>query len=293
MELRALAAGFGVEAVGVDLLGAASPAADIDSLREAFDRSHLLLLRGEPLQGEVQTAFAARFGTLVPEGRLWNHVSNVRPDGIVPEGALLFHSDLAFTPSPVHAICLHALEVPSDGAPTRFADAVGAAKRLPSGLQQRLEGRSVLNVFDFLLPNDRPMRLAEVDARSPRCEHPVIGTHPRTGAPVVMASEMHTDHIVGLPPSESASLLADLFAVLYDDDNLYEHRWSVGDLVLWDNLALQHGRRDIPIDEPRTLQRVTLGPHSPRELVPNLGELVAGESCGAGTDVDDGSQAAS
>lgn len=43
-----------------------------------------------------------------------------------------------------------------------------------------------------------------------------------------MANEMQTDHIVGLPSSESETLLADLFAVLYDDANVYEHRWSAG-----------------------------------------------------------------
>jgi taurine dioxygenase len=249
-------------------------AADVARLRAEWDRHSLLLLRGGLLSGEEQVGFAARFGPLVPERHLWGYVSNVREDGIVREGALLFHSDFAFTPSPVLGISLHALEVPADGAPTRFADAVRAAASLPEDLRRRLQGREVLNVYDFYRPDDQPMRIDEVDPRSPRCAQAVIGHHPRTGAEVIFANELHTDHVIGVPPRESDALLSDLFDVLYDDDYVYEHRWEVGDLILWDNITLHHGRHDIGRDEPRTLQRVTLGAYTPGELVPGLAELL-------------------
>jgi taurine dioxygenase len=276
MRITDLPGSIGVAADGADLLGASSPAADIDALREALARRHLLLVRGEHvLPGTTQASFVARFGPLVPERNLWGYVSNVRDDGIVREGALLFHSDFAFTHAPVTAISLHALDVPDDGAPTLFANAVRAAELLPDDLRRRLMGRTVVNLYDFRLPDDEPMRIANADPRAPRCEHPVIGVHPASGAPVVMANEMHTDHIVGVPRAESDALLADLFAVLYDAGNIYEHRWRVGDLLLWDNVALHHGRRVIPTDQPRTLQRVTIGRYTPAELVPGLAELLA------------------
>jgi taurine dioxygenase len=241
VKLRELPGSIGVEVEGLDLFGEASGAADADTLRQAFDERHLVLRPGEVLPGVAQVAFVARFGTLVPERRLWAYVSNVRPDGVVREGALLFHSDFAFTPWPVHAISLHALELPAGGTSTHFADAARAATLLPADLRRRLDGRRVLNLYDFHRPDDRPMRVAEADPRSPRTEHPVIGTHQRTGDAVVMASELHTDHVIGLPAAESDALLRDLFAVLYDESNVYVHEWSIGDLVLWDNLALQHG----------------------------------------------------
>src|SRR5690606_11731467 len=115
---------------------------------------------------------------------------------------------------------------------TLFADAVRAARELPRDLRARLTGRRVLNVYDFHRPDDRPMRIADVDPRSPRFEHPVLAPHPVSGVDVVMANELHTDHIVGLPRAESDALLAELFAVLYADDNVLEHRWQVGDLIV-------------------------------------------------------------
>lgn len=259
--------------LGTEVRGPASTAGDVDELRAALDQRHLLIRRGRVLSSVEQVAFTARFGPLVPDQPLWSYVSNTRPDGIIREGGLLHHADLAFTRAPLDAICLHAIEVPSDGAPTSFANAVRAAANLPTGLRRRIEGRQALNVYDFRLPNDRPMRVGEIDPRSPRWAHPVLAEHPRTGVPVIMASELHTDSIVGLPRAESDALLADLFAVLYDDDNVYEHRWTVGDLVLWDNIALQHARRGVPSDEERTLRRTTVGAYTVRELVPDLHEL--------------------
>src|SRR5262249_53659990 len=106
-------------------------------------------------------------------------------------------------------------------------------------------------------------------------ERPFVGAHPRTHVPVLNANLMHTDRVVGLAPDESEALLDDVFAVLYGADNVYEHRWEVGDLVMWDNIALQHGRPEFPLDETRTLQRVALGDKTPEEMVPNLAELLA------------------
>lgn len=280
MRLDEFPGTIGVEILDVDLstgngVDRTWSAADMHRVRDALDDRHLLLVRGPVLSGEVQTAFVSRFGPLVPERSLWAYVSNSRSDGIIREGRLLFHSDFAFTSDPVRFLSLHALEVPSDGSPTIWADATAAVDRLPRDLRARLDGLQVCNCFDLLTDGDHRMRLADIDPRSPRTVWPVIAPHPRTGRPVVMANAMHTDSIAGLPETESEALLADLFAVLYDDSNLYEHRWSVGDLIVWDNIALQHARGDLGSDEPRTLQRVSVGEYTPSELIPGLGEMLA------------------
>ncbi len=283
MDIVTLPGSIGVEVEGVDLRGMADFAAGwttshIDQLRRALEERHLLVVRGGVLSGEEQVAFVARFGPLCVERGLWGYVSNVREGGIVPEGPLLFHSDFAFTPFPVRAISLHAIDLPAGGTSTLFADAVRAAACLPADLRSRLVGRRVLNLYDLRLPDDRPHRASDADAGSPRCAVPVLGRHPGSGHEVVCANELHSDHIVGLPEGESRALLDDLFGVLYDPAHVYEHRWRSGDLLLWDNVALHHGRRDVPRREARTLQRVTIGPYTPGELWPNLAEQLANPS---------------
>jgi taurine dioxygenase len=102
----------------------------------------------------------------------------------------------------------------------------------------------------------------------------MIAPHPRTGAPVVNANALQTDRVVGLSEDESEALLAELFSVLYSPDNVLVLDWEVGDLVIWDNLAIQHERPDFPVLEPRTMQRVCIHDKSLVDLVPNVGQLL-------------------
>jgi taurine dioxygenase len=102
-----------------------------------------------------------------------------------------------------------------------------------------------------------------------------VGRHPVTGEPLLQVNEMHTDRVIGLDPDSSESLLAEVYAYLYGPHNVYEHAWKVGDLIIWDNIAVHHGRPPLPERGERTLQRVTLGTKTAYELVPNLPELLA------------------
>lgn len=276
MRLHDFDGTVGTEVLDLDLNAEAAQlgSKDIDALRVRWDARHLLLVRGPRLTGEQQLAFVARFGRLIAERRPWSYVSNVRADAVVREGALLFHSDFGFTARPTEAISLHALEVPGDGSPTVFADACAAVDRLPQGVQQRLEALSVLNCFDFAQPQSEHWPESRISPGSPRYVHPVIGTHPRTGERVVLANQMHSDRLIDVSAAESEALLEALFNVLYDPSFFFVQRWSPGDLVLWDNIALHHGRAAPPADQPRTLQRVTLGDYTPSELVPNLEMLL-------------------
>lgn len=65
--------------------------------------------------------------------------------------------------------------------------------------------------------------------------HPVVRLHPETGERAVFVSPMFTSHVVGMPPSESDELLAELHAHCAEERFVYEHHWKVGETVLWDN----------------------------------------------------------
>jgi hypothetical protein len=51
--------------------------------------------------------------------------------------------------------------------------------------------------------------------------------------------------------------------VLYDPAFVFEHEWRQGDVVIWDNLALQHSREAFREgqDGTRDLRRVVVNPH--------------------------------
>jgi taurine dioxygenase len=79
---------------------------------------------------------------------------------------------------------------------------------------------------------------------------------------------MMTLEILGLARGDGDALLDTLFARLYDPANVYEHHWQTGDLVVWDNLVVQHGRRHVRETSPRTLRRVVFGEKTPWEQWP-------------------------
>lgn len=273
MELRPVSDALGIEVLGLDLTREVSHH-DRERLRRAYADHHLLRLHCPGLSDDDHLRFAALFGPLWDEMTsrgLCSYVSNVREDRIIDKGALLFHSDLAFTPIPTLGISLYAVEVPADGAPTFFANAVRAWSRLPAPLRERLSPLTGRHLFDLTSQRgDVPYKLESHPENEPRAEHPLCMRHPDSGREILYASRMQTDRILELPADESDAILAELFSTLYSPDNIYEHRWRAGDLLVWDNLALQHARDDMPEVEARTLRRVTLATAGVADQVPGF-----------------------
>ena len=275
LAVRPLSAATGVEVLDLDLSAPLDPDVAVE-LGTLLDQYRLLLFRSQTLEDadHVRVMSSLGLGPVLDEtfdGSRVGFVSNVSEGAFVPEGPLLFHSDLAFCPEPLVANSLYAMVVPSDGAPTRFADAERAAATLPSALRRRVEGRSALQLHDLRSQrSDRRFRQSWVPADQPRASHPVLWAHPRTGREVLYVTELQTDSIVGLDPAAGDDLLGSLFAHLYQPDHLVEHRWRVGDLVIWDNLSLQHGRPAMPTAAARTHRRVVIGRRGVVEQVPGF-----------------------
>ena len=275
MKARDLTASFGA-IVEHDLSHPLDPAQQRD-LQELFAARRLLLFPEQEISYEDQLRVVGYLGPVLPGGPEW--VSNVRENGLVPEGALLFHSDFIFTAEPSLGLCLYATEVPPGGSPTNFADAVGAAGRLPPGLRARVRGRKALNIFDLSDQRGdvrfREAILGPETPLTPRYAHPVLMRHPTSGQELLTVNQMQTDRIIGLDEPESEETLRALWALLYAPENTYSHEWRVGDLVVWDNIAVQHGRPAPPRHVPRTMRRVTMAEHSVFDLVPGFAEARA------------------
>ena len=67
-----------------------------------------------------------------------------------------------------------------------------------------------------------------------------------------------TVQIEGLPRAESDAVLLELFDCAENPANVYEHAWTPGDLIMWDNYASMHARTDFPAAERRLLRRCTI-----------------------------------
>jgi taurine dioxygenase len=260
MELQRLHETLGAEVRGVDLLGEVSPA-EIEALRAALAEHQLLLFRlDRPMAPERQVDFAGSFGPVLrgDGDRNW---SVLRNDSAAGRVELKFHSDFTYTDDPIQRICLHAIELPPGGTATAFVSGVHAWGTLPADLQDLLAPMTLRHVQDgSITAADLPVFVAD---------HPVRFDHPQVGRPVLLVTEYHARRIHELPEARSREVLDRLFAHLYRPQSIYVHHWRLHDLIIWDNLAIQHARPASaePQDGPRALQRVALGQADYEELV--------------------------
>jgi alpha-ketoglutarate-dependent taurine dioxygenase len=260
VQVTDISPAFGSEITGLDLTEEFEP--DLaETLRTLFDERGVLLLRGieidEAAQDRVCRALIGdeRPGDAI--GRAPMFISNREPEANAPYGRLLFHADMMWSPEPFQVLSLYGMDIEPGAATTSLVSAVGAWETLPADLRQRVEGLHALHVTgqvysrggDDLL---RPERTHEASTIAP-----VARRHPRTGKTILYVSQQMTREIVELPPDESEELLQTLFTHLYDPAMVYEHEWRTGDLVVFDNLAMQHARGNVELDGPaRTLRKV-------------------------------------
>jgi alpha-ketoglutarate-dependent taurine dioxygenase len=268
------AAPFGVEIHWRDRPAGAWTAAEAAELRELLARHHLLSFR-DGMTEDAQIALARCFGRVLRQGPrvevngqrvidypVVTYVSNVREEGILGNQELAFHHDLAHVATPLAGITLYAEEVTEGMAITRYANGERAYDRLPDDLKARLEQLQVLFTGNFGptgLSSIARTHKDQLDPTWPRGVHPLVVPHPVSGRRCLYFNQMQTVQILGMPVGESDQLLDVLSEYLYDPADIYEHVWQRDELLVWDNLVLQHARQ--PTDErvPRTLRRVVFG----------------------------------
>jgi taurine dioxygenase len=259
MEIHPLHDTFGAEVRGLDLLGEVSQA-EVEGLKAALAEHQLLLFRlGAAMPPDRQVEVTGWFGPLVRNGESLCTV--LRNDSPAGAERLPFHCDFTYTDCPIKGISLHAIETPAGGTQTAFVSGVHAWATLSAELKELLSPLTVRHVHDSsIVSADMPVFVAD---------QPVRFEHPRVGKPVLLVTEYHARRINELPPDVSERTLARLFEHLYRPQNVYVHEWRLHDLLLWDNLAVQHARpaRADPAEGGRALQRVTLNEVGYDELI--------------------------
>jgi len=265
--VRPLSASIGAEIVGLDLSQPMSDALFAKVL-DTWHQNLVILFRDQQLREDDQVRFGALFGppavshtkrftTANPAVML---ISNIRENGqligALPDGEMHFHSDQCHQERPAMASMLYALEVPSKGGNTLFANAYKAYETLPGSTKKKIEGRKALNAYDYqAAATHRGTRLRE---GIPSCWHPAVRTHPATGKKALYVNRLMTIAIEGMPEEESDRLLGTLFDHQEQPQFVYEHVWRPHDLLLWDNRCALHARTDFSAAERRLLRRLTI-----------------------------------
>lgn len=276
MRIEPTGATLGAIVTDVDLRNLPDPA--FCDLYEAWLAHAVLVFPDQHLDEEAHLAFTRRFGRLElgfnrSAARVVGRLTNVEPDGtITPPDSLRaqflrgntgWHSDSSYKRVPAKASLLSAQVVPSSGGETEWADLRAAHDALDPELRDRLEQKVAVHSYRFSHSPFGGLEIAGDDiVHLPDVHHPVLRTHPETGRRVLFVGR-HASHLVGDDLVESRALLRRLTVEACQSPRLWLHRWSVGDLAIWDNRAVLHRGHRWPDDEPRTMVRTTVAGDDP------------------------------
>lgn len=278
LEVKQVHKHFVGEASGVDL-SKPLDAGTIKAVNDAMDKYAVLVFRDQPLTQTQQLELAKSFGPLdmglkklkKQPDRLEHaelaDISNVADAGgtvardsrkIVSNIAnQLWHSDSSFQQPAARYSMLAAVQVPSSGGDTEFADLRAAYDALPDETKQEIEGLEAEHYAlhsRFLLGDTE--YTDEQKAALPPVWWPLVRTHPGSGRKLLFAG-IHARAIKGWTVAEGRMLLMDLLEHATQPEFVYIHKWRPNDLVIWDNRSTLHRGRRFDLSLPRELRRAT------------------------------------
>jgi taurine dioxygenase len=244
------------------------------SIHHAFLQYQVLLFGTQDLPPGRQVEFARHFGEVQihvmnqyhadghPElYRLSNLDENGNPNGKHPDkGTLAWHTDGSWRRVTGQATIIYAEVVAGEGGETHFCDMYGAYERLSPDWKKRIVNLRAVHNLDFSRTRrhgEEPMTEAQ-RREVPPVDHPIVCTHPDTGRKCLFLGD-HAEYIVGMDYDEGRALIDELNALAVHPDLTYEHRWTPGELTVWDNRCLMHRATDYdPAVQRRVVRRCTV-----------------------------------
>jgi taurine dioxygenase len=246
---------IGCEISGLDVRRLDDPAI-MAEVKDLIGKHHMLVFKDQTLSPVEMVAFTERFGE--PDSHIikqYTHrdsekvyvISNVEDRlANVNDVSLKWHTDLAYKQHPSAFVALYAERVPEVGADTCFASMQRVYKEMTEEEKARLRGRlahySYVQLHEQrtrIEPKTTPLTPQQL-TDNPDVHHPVLRRHPDTGEEILYINLPDCVGIGGLPQQEALGIVKGLFDRITDDEHVHRHKWSVGDLVIWDNRTLLH-----------------------------------------------------
>jgi len=280
LTIRPITPAFAGEVAGIDISKPLT-SAEVAAIEAGMDKYAVLVFPGQQLTDDQQMAFTVNFGpiedarggnvTKPQDKRLvtgMNDVSNLGKDGkplardsrqrLFNIGNMLWHSDSSFRPIPAKYSLLSARVVNKKGGNTEFADMRAAYDTLDDETKREIEdlvcehslmySRGALGFLDYS---------EEEKAMFKPVRQRLVRTHPVTGRKSLYLAS-HAGGIIGMPMPEARMLLRDLNEHATQPKFVYVHKWTLHDLVIWDNRQTMHRVRRYDDSQPRDMRRTTV-----------------------------------
>jgi len=254
---------------GVDLADAPDDES-IAAIRAALLKHKVIFFEDQHITPVQHRDFAARFGTLhthplypgVPDAPemfiLDNHAGN-------PTDNDAWHTDVTFIETPPLGAVLYAKLLPEEGGDTCWANMQAAYEALSKPMQRFLAELDAVHDFNRGFPQTGQVakqagkeKASKALDEHPPVVHPVVRTHPETGADGLFVNYGFTDRIKGLRRTESDALLNMLFVHVQKPEFQCRWRWKPNAIAFWDNRATQHYAVNDYLPHRRVMHRATI-----------------------------------
>ncbi|HKC52054.1 MAG TPA: taurine dioxygenase [Myxococcota bacterium] len=243
---------------------------EIAEIRAALLAHKVIFFEDQHVTPKEQRDFAARFGALhthplypgVPEAPelfiLDNHASN-------PTDNDAWHTDVTFIETPPLGAILYAKLLPPEGGDTLWSNMQAAFEGLSRPFADFLTTLDAVHDFARGFPARGTVakgagadRHAKAVEEHPPVVHPVVRTHPETGADGLFVNFGFTSKIVGLRRKESDAILSMLFEHVTRPEYLVRWKWTPNSIAFWDNRVTQHYAVNDYLPQRRVMHRATV-----------------------------------
>ncbi|SMC22587.1 taurine dioxygenase [Andreprevotia lacus DSM 23236] len=291
-----LAGHIGAEIGNVDLAGPLSDAV-INDIRQALLKWKVVFFRNQQIDHAQQVAFTSRFGEVTyahphedepieghPQILPIDRSRYERRNGLRRSSyESRWHTDVTAAVNPPAGSILRAVDVPSFGGDTQWANLVAAYEGLSAPLRALADTLKAEHRFAANTRIPAGSKLAKRFADNPLVAvHPVVRVHPETGERALFVNPGFTSHIVDVSPAESEKLLELFFEQVTKPAYTVRFHWNNGDIAFWDNRATAHlAPQDLDhIEVERVLYRTTITGDVPVGVDGFRSQLIEGEFFG-------------
>ena len=275
-------------ALGAELAAADGSPLDVNTLddagyaaiREALCRHHVVVMRDQHMDAAAVARFGRCFGELERHPYLGGTAEQPEVVPVIkePHETVNFgggwHSEMSFLECPPMATALYAVEVPSFGGDTLFANQQAAYLGLSDTMKRFAESLSAVHSAarqygrrgdsDRYAGQRSSMTVNVSDDAHATLTHPVVRTHPESGAKALYVNRAFTEAISGMRRHESKALLEMLWSHAVGEQYTCRVRWEPGTLTMWDNRSVQHYALNDYHGQRRHMLRVTVAGDRPR-----------------------------
>ena len=224
---------------------------------------------------DEQIAFTETLGTFAPEmqdgtdHKIYKITLDVKENPHSAEylkGSLYWHIDGTMNDTPILASLLSCKVTATWGGNTGFCNTYAAFEALSDEQKAEYENLRVIHsvwatVF-YYEPEPSVDKIKGMQ-RIGENELPLVWKHKSGRKSLVLGCTAH--RVVGVDPMKSAEVLVGMREWATREEFSYSHKWSVGDLVIWDNTGTMHRAEKYDPDCNRMMHRTKLKGEEPFE----------------------------